>query len=306
VGALATVPAGPVLAVDVGGTKLESALVDEAGRILPGSRVRAATGRDTDPDRMRRVLAEAVGRTLSVGTAPVRAVGLGSAGPLDHDAGRIHPVNMPLLDGFPVRDVVAELVPGVDVELGLDGQCIALAELRHGSAGRARSMLGIVVSTGVGGGLVVEGRLVRGTTGNAGHVAQMHTSEQGADGNPLTVEEAASGPASVRWARERGWTGSTGEELAEGWAAGHDIPRAAVQRSARTVGRLVADVWTLADLDVVVIGGGFSHVAPEYIELVTEAAARHATLPYARSPRVVRASLGNDAPLVGAAAIAVG
>jgi len=303
VGAPAGSPAHPVLAVDVGGTKLECALVDETGRIVPGSRMRAETGRDTDPDRMRRVLTETVGRTLAASSAPVRAAGVGSAGPIDHDTGGIHPVNMPLLVGFPLRDAVSALVPGVRVELGLDGQCIALAETRYGAARAARSMLGMVVSTGIGGGLVIDGRLMRGATGNAGHVGQMHSGECDANGTMLTVEEVASGPASVAWARARGWLGETGEQLAAGWERGDPLAREAVLRSARAVGQLVADVWTLTDLDVAVIGGGFSRVAPEYPELVAHAAAEHAELPYARAPRVVRAALGDESPLVGASAL---
>jgi glucokinase len=294
-----------VLAIDVGGTKLEAALVDPAGRIVPGSRSRAATGRETEPRDLQRLLADAVGRTLGAATDAVAGVGIGSAGPVDRRAGRISPVNMPQLAGFAVREALEALVPGVPVALALDGQCIALAETRFGAARDAHSTLGMVVSTGVGGGLVLDGRLIPGATGNAGHVGQMHTAELDEHGRPLTVEAVASGPASVAWARERGWEGTTGEELAAGWARGDAVPRDAVLRSARAVGALVADVWTLADLEVVVIGGGFSHVAPEYPELVTEAAAERAELDYARAPRVVRAALGHDAPLVGAAALAL-
>ncbi|OJX67346.1 MAG: hypothetical protein BGO94_00445 [Micrococcales bacterium 72-143] len=269
-----------VLAVDLGGTKLEAALVDADGSILPGSRSRVPTGRRIEPHELRRLLADAVGRTLGTATEAVTGVGVGSAGPVDRLAGRVSPVNMPRLTAFAMREAVEELVPGVAVELALDGQCIALAETRFGAARDSRSTLGMVVSTGVGGGLVLDGRLIQGETGNAGHIGQMHTAEFAADGRPLTVEAVASGPASVAWARAHGWTGTTGEELAEGWAR--------------------------ADLDVVVIGGGFSHVAPEYPELVAAAAAERAELDYARSPRVVRAALRNAAPLVGAAALALG
>jgi len=295
-----------VLAVDLGGTKLEAALVDADGSILPGSRSRVPTGRRIEPHELRRLLADAVGRTLGTATEAVTGVGVGSAGPVDRLAGRVSPVNMPRLTAFAMREAVEELVPGVAVELALDGQCIALAETRFGAARDSRSTLGMVVPTGVGGGLVLDGRLIQGETGNAGHIGQMHTAEFAADGRPLTVEAVASGPASVAWARAHGWTGTTGEELAEGWARGEAVPRQAVERSARAIGGLVADVWTLADLDVVVIGGGFSHVAPEYPELVAAAAAERAELDYARSPRVVRAALRNAAPLVGAAALALG
>ncbi len=291
-----------MLAVDIGGTKLEAALVDAEGRIVPGSRARVATGRDADPARMRRALEEAIGTARAARPDALAGVGVGTAGPLDLDAGTVAPVNMPGLAGFPLRATIAELVDA-PVELALDGQCIALAESRLGAGRGAGTMLGMVVSTGVGGGLVADGRRLGGATGNAGHVGQVRASERDAEGRLLTVEDIASGPASVAWARAQGWQGTSGEELAAGWARGETIPREAVARSARAVGLLIADVWTLLDLDVAVIGGGFSRVSPDYVEQVAATAAGLSLLPYTRSPRVVRAELGDDAPLVGAASL---
>ncbi|HEY8590414.1 MAG TPA: ROK family protein, partial [Naasia sp.] len=125
-------------------------------------------------------------------------------------------------------------------------------------------------------------------------------SEAGA--GPALLESIASGPSAVAWARERGFAGGSGEELAAASAAGDDIARAAIERSARAVGQAVASATALVDVEVVVIGGGFSHAAPDYLDLVRAARdrARHPALSRAE---VVAAALGDEAPLIGAAAL---
>ncbi|UUT36249.1 ROK family protein [Microbacterium elymi] len=229
-------------------------------------------------------------------------VGIGSAGPIDHGAGTIAPVNMPSLHGMPLKAAVADAAAraglgDVPVRLGHDGGCLALAESWIGATRGARASLAMVVSTGIGGGFILDGGLMAGATGNAGHLGQMH-SEDG-----RTLEQVASGPASVAWAREQGWHGDSGEQLGAAAASGDRIARAAVERSAAAVGQTLADVSALVDLEVIAIGGGFSRVADDYIDLVGAALRASAALEYARSVRVVRSGLHGDGPLIGAAAL---
>lgn len=291
------------LAVDVGGTKLETALVTDAGELLAGSRSRQATGPDATPATLREALQTAITTTLTnlPPDATLTGTGIGSAGPIDRTAGTVRPVNMPGVHGFALVDAVqaAAAHAGHPVKgvLGHDGGCLALAESWLGATAGTHASLSIVVSTGIGGGFVLDGRYAPGASGNAGHLGQMHR-----DGE-TTLEEIASGPASVTWARGQGWAGSTGEELGRDAASGISIARAAVERSARAVGETLADATTLIDLDVVAIGGGFSHVAPDYIDLVQAALTATAVHDYARRTRVVRAALGNEGPLIGAAAL---
>jgi glucokinase len=163
-----------------------------------------------------------------------------------------------------------------------------------------------VVSTGIGGGVVVGGVPLSGSTGNAGHIGQIEVAgftDPGVGGLDATVERVASGPNIVRWAQAQGWRGSTGEDLAAGYADGEAIAVAAVRRSAAAVGAAIASATALLDVDVVVIGGGFSHVAPDYIDLVREARDANAAFAFLARSRVVRAELGGDAPLIGAAAL---
>lgn len=287
------------LALDIGGTKLETALVTAIGAIVPGSRTRRPTGPTIEPEGMCTAIREAI--TAAVAALPesdeLVGVGIGSAGPIDLIAGTIAPVNMPRLRGFALVEAVQDSV-GVDVPVVLrhDGGCLALAESWVGATAGARASMSIVVSTGVGGGLVIEGRPIGGSSGNAGHLGQTHADQ-------LTLEEIASGPASVAWARDQGWTGETGEDLARDAAAGGSVARAAIGRSADAVGRALADASTLLDLEVVAVGGGFSRSADDYVELVGGALAAHAVLPYAQRTRVVRSGLGDEGPLIGAGAL---
>jgi len=291
------------LAIDLGGTKLEAALVGDDGAILSGSRVRRDTGPGLDHDGLREALREvttAALRALPDGTA-LRGAGIGSAGPIDRTRGTIDPVNMPGVRGFRLGDETAAALrdagtDGVTVRVGHDGGCLALAESWMGATQDARASLAIVVSTGIGGGFVVDGMPIGGASGNAGHLGQ--TAFDG-----LTLEEIASGPASVAWAQDHGWAGSTGEQLGHDAASGDRIARAAIERSAAAVGQALADAATLCDLDVIAIGGGFSRVSEDYIELVGAALRVSAVLAYARAARVVRSGLGDGGPLIGAAAL---
>ncbi len=193
------------------------------------------------------------------------------------------------------------------MRLALDGTCIALAEHFFGAARDARNALAMVVSTGIGGGLVIDGMPVTGLSGNAGHIGQMRLRARG-DGAPATdgtLEAIASGPSTVAWARQHGWPGSTGEQLAAAYAAGEAVALAAVRRSAGAVGEAIANVSTLLDLDVAVVAGGFASVAADYIDLVRAAAVDSAVFGYARRVRIVPSGLGGQGPLVGAASLAL-
>jgi Transcriptional regulator/sugar kinase len=289
-----------VLAVDFGGTKVEAALVAD-GALVAGTRARRATGPTATAaeldDAVRAVVTEALGDSR------VEAIGIGSAGPVDAVRGLASPLNVPAWRDHPLRAVVAAAVPGARVELAIDGLAIALAEARHGAGRGSANVLGMVVSTGVGGGLVLDGRGVHGASGNAGHIGHMQVAgfdDPCACGRRGCVEAVASGPNSVRWAQAQGWRGDTGEELAAA-ALTDPVARAAIERSARAVGLGIASASALVDLDVVAIGGGFSHSAPDYLDLVRAAADEG--FPFVRATRILPAGLGGDAPLIGAAAL---
>lgn len=298
-------PTEYALAVDIGGTKAEAALVDRDGAILAGSRVRTATGPRTTRDQLE-LIVETIGRSSLETLSPQDAlvgVGIGCAGPLDLEAGVVAPLNMPGAAGANF-DGLRDLVD-VPLTLALDGTCIALAEHRFGAARGFRSALALVVSTGVGGGLVLDGQPITGRSGNAGHVGQVRI-ERRENGRPHqgTVEDLASGPRTVEWAQERGWTGRTGQDMARDYAAGVPVARAAVTRSAAAIGSAIASISTLLDIEVAVIAGGFAEVSNDYIGLVEAAVRSEALFPHAADVLVRASGLAGSGPLVGAAALA--
>lgn len=294
------------LAIDLGGTKVEAALIGSDGTIIEGSRGRAEMGRTgaSDPEVAAFSIATALRPALdSPSWDDVAAAGIGSAGPLNLPAGTVSPINLPGLRDFPVGDVVRAATGLDDVRLRLDGTCIALAELWLGAARGVRNAIVFVVSTGVGGGIISDGRVIAGATGNAGHLGQVIVDRVEDSAAAATVEELASGPHTVTWARSHGWTGNDGEELAAAYAVGDELAVAAVVRSATAVGTGLVNAATLLDLELAVVGGGFSLVSGDYVDHIRAAIDARAVNAFARAVRVERAALAGDAPLIGAAAL---
>jgi glucokinase len=285
-----------MLALDIGGTKIAGGLVDADGRLL------RHTSRPTGSDpfsSLREVVAE-----LEVGA--VAGVGIGCAGPIDTVAGTVSPINIVAWRDFPLVERVRELV-GAPVVLAGDAVCVALGEHWVGAGRGSKAMLGMVVSTGIGGGLVLDGRPFDGLTGNAGHVGHVVVEP---DGEPCTcggrgcAETVASGPSMVRWARARGWVGADARALAEAARGGDSVAREAFQRSGRAVGLAIVATAAVCDLDLAVVGGGVAQTGDLLFEPVRAALATHARLSYLRGLRVEPAQLGTTAGLYGAGSLA--
>ncbi len=303
------------IALDFGGTKVEAALVNENGAVDAASKNRAATGALSSSDQLAAAVASVVEATLDyVAALPdggeLLGVGIGSAGPINVKRGLVSPLNVPAWREYPLAELVASIVhkrhPGLPVTLRLDGLCITLAEHWIGAGRGHDNVMGMVVSTGIGGGLILDGRTVPGPTGNAGHIGHLEAiglDEDCACGGRGCVEAGASGPRTVAWANRQGWTGTTGEELSKAFAAGDPIAIRAVERSGRAIGQAIASAASLVDLDVVAIGGGFSHVAPELFEHARTALAERVNFDYVTRTQIVPSALSGDGPLIGAAAL---
>lgn len=296
------------LAVDLGGTKVESALVDADGAVVSGSRFRRPTGpmlsAEQLADAVRGAIAETLARVPHGGV--LLGVGVGAAGPVDEAHALVSPLNLPAWRDYPLGALVESCVPGVPVSLRMDGLCIALAEHWVGAARGYDNVMGMIVSTGIGGGLVLHGNTVSGPTGNAGHIGHVEVAgfdDPCACGGIGCVEAIASGPKTVAWARRRGWTGSTGEELSADYASGDEIAAAAVERAGRAIGQAIASATALVDLEIVAIGGGFSLVTPDLFDHIRAAIARRTNFGFVTKVLVVPSGLSSDGPLIGAAAL---
>lgn len=292
------------LAIDIGGTKIAVGLVDSAGSLVHSAKVPTPRG---DAEVVWAALVQLITETTA--DAGVRGVGIASAGPIDLASGTVSPLNIPGWRGFPVADRVAAVLPGVPVRLGGDGLCTALGEHRRGAGRGAQFLLGMVVSTGVGGGLVLDGAPYDGLSGNAGHVGHVVVELDGepcACGGRGCVETVASGPRMARWAREHGWDATDhadAKELADDANTGNAVALEAFRRGATALAAMIASVAAVCDLDLVVIGGGVAKSGALLFDPLREQLTAYARLDFLRGLRVMPAELGGDAGLVGAAAL---
>jgi glucokinase len=298
----------PVLAIDIGGTKLAASLVDSEGRVTNYARV--PTPADIDGEGVWRTLEALLDKVLADGGHPELAgVGVGCGGPMEWPSAEVSPLNMPAWRGFPLRERLSARYPGLPVRVHNDAICVAIGEHWRG-AGRGRdNVLGMVVSTGVGGGLVLGGRLIDGASGNAGHIGHVVVDPTGPDcecGGIGCLEAIARGPGLVAWAQREGWRPEatvTGIDLADDARRGHPIASAAMERAGRALGIAIASATHLCDLEVVAVGGGLSQAGTLLFDPLEEAFRRHARMHFAREVRVVPTALGQMAGLVGAAAL---
>lgn len=293
------------LALDVGGTKFAACRVDEEEVTAAGVKRDAVTAPTPESD-VWDVCSDLL-RTVADGHE-ITAVGIASAGPVDIDRGTVSPLNIPeWAHGFALVNAAQRLYPRAEIRLVLDGAAVALAEHRLGAGRGCANLLSVVVSTGVGGGLILDGRPVEGRTGNAGHVGHVVVSvgeDRCACGGVGCLESVASGPSAVRWAQKHGWNGTDGHDLARAAFDGDPVANAALDRVGSALGEAFSSVAALLDLDRVVVGGGFAQAGPVMWNALGAAVSRHAGLSFTRDLRVVPAELGPTGTLTGAAIIA--
>ena len=303
----------PVLAIDIGGTKMAAALVEPGGRSQPTTGSRPRTAPTSTPrrsgGRWRRC---STSSSPTPATRPSRASASGCGGPMTWPAGEVSPLNIPALARLPAaRPACASATRACRSGCTTTPSASPSAEHWRG-AGRGRdNMLGMVVSTGVGGGLILGGRLVDGASGNAGHIGHVVVDPDGPRlrcGGRGCLEAIARGPGARRLGARTGWRPAerraTGVELAADARARPPGRRARrCERAGRAIGVAIASATHLCDLEVVAIGGGLSQAGPLLFEPLEEAFRAHARHGVRPRGRVVPAALGQTAGLVGAAAL---
>ncbi|WP_411084732.1 ROK family protein [Streptomyces sp. cmx-18-6] len=301
-----------VAALDIGGTKIAGALVDGGGNLLVRAQrpTPAREGAEAVMDAVDEVLGELTASPLW-GRADF--AGIGSAGPVDAAAGTVSPVNVPGWRDFPLVERVRKTTGGLPVALVGDGVAMTAAEHWLGAARGYDNALCLVVSTGVGGGLVLGGALHPGPSGNAGHIGHISVD---LDGDPCPcgargcVERIASGPNIARRALEGGWLpGPDGDTTAAAVAAaaraGDPVAIASYERAAQALAAGIAATATLVEIDIAVIGGGVAGAGEVLFAPLRRSLRDYATLSFVRGLTVAPAVMGTDAGLVGAAAAAI-
>ena len=275
------------MAVDIGGTKLAAGLVDSEGRIL--ARSAAPTPRTDDAEV---VFAALAGLLDEVGAKASGALGcgIGSGGPMTAGGEALTPVHIPAWRGFPLRRRMEEAT-GLAVFVDNDAKAVALAEGWVGAAVGVHAFVGMVVSTGIGGGIVLDGRLLDGRAGNAGHIGHVVVEPGGRAcfcGGRGCLEGEASG---------RAIEAITGRPPAE-------ASPTVIHRTGTLVGRAVASVANLLDLGLAVVAGSVAlGFGPPFFAAAQAEIDALARLDFARGTQIQPAGLGADAPLVGAAAV---
>ncbi|MEO3778711.1 ROK family protein [Micromonospora sp. B11E3] len=306
---------GPVLALDIGGTKLAVAVVTAGG---------AAHGLVVEPTR-REDGWQAVTRRLfdmgrraveRAGLGPVRAVGIACGGPLHAPSGLLLcPPHLPGWLDVPIGPLAADAF-GVPFALENDATVGAVAEYRFGAGRGTTTMLYLTVSTGVGGGAVVEGALYRGAAGNGGEFGHLTVHRGGrlcSCGRRGCVEAYASGTSIAQRAREAlaqgapstlaALPGLTAADVAAAAAAGDPLAVSVWAETVDLLGAAVVDLVNVFEPDMVVLGGGVTRSGAMLLDPVRDLVAREAMSPAARAARVVGAELGDLVCVVGAGVI---
>lgn len=302
-----------IAALDIGGTKIAGALVTSAGALI--HHARHATPAQESAD----TLLDAVYQVLNgLAAAPqwkyVRALGIGSAGPVDLAHGSVSPVNIPAWRDFPLVESVSAhpALAHRPVVLAGDAVAMAAAEHRHGAARGHGDALCLVVSTGVGAGLILDGRVRHGLTGNAGHLGHISVDFGGEPcpcGASGCLEGIASGTAITRHALSLGWrppVTADASAVATAARAGDTAAVAAFDRAARALAAGIAATAALVEIDIAVVGGGVAQAGDVLFSPLNHHLRRYAAMPFLRHLRAVPAELGPDSGLVGAAALAEG
>jgi glucokinase len=277
------------LAVDIGGTKMAVGFVDRSGvlrlrRQVPTPRSGGDVLWGTVADLVQKVRGDAEPDDRIV------VCGVGCGGPMSPGGETVSPLNIAGWRAFPLRAQLHELT-GVPTYVDNDAKALALAEGSNGAAAGQRDYIAIVVSTGIGGGIVLDGRLLEGRLGNAGHIGHVVVESEGracACGGRGCLEAEASGTALAA---------ITGQPPAM-------APPEVVRRTGTLVGRAVASVINLLDLPLAVASGS---VALGFGEPFFAAAQREIDLrcglDFARGARIIPGGLGPDGPLIGAGSV---
>lgn len=288
------------LGIDLGGTKIATAVV-ENGMIV--ARERVATPQTGFADVLA-AMAEAASRLLET-EGPIHAIGVGSPGPLDLASGTIlFAPNIRGMQNAPIVDGLTDRL-GRPVILENDANAAGYAEHLYGAARDLESSVFVTISTGIGGGLFVGDRVIRGANGVAGEIGHMTIlpgGPVGGDGTDGTLEAIAAGRSIARDGTYVFGRSVSTEDVFEMAQDGDEKALRIVDNAARFTGIGLANLVKIFDPEGFVIGGGMSQVGSFYLDRIVVAARDY--LPGWPTPPLLLAQLGTDAGVIGAAAVA--
>ena len=287
-----------VVGVDVGGTKILAGVVDANGE------VQHRRERLTELDSQERLVEELGAAVEDVVDDSIEAIGFGVPSRVDQQTGRVDgSVNIPLVD-VPLRELMTERF-GLPVAIENDGNAAALAEHRVGAGRDARTMVMLTLGTGVGGGVVIDDKLLR-DGGELGHTVLVY------DGIPCQgtctgrghLEGYVSGTAATKLAQEAFGPAVDAHRLVRLAAEGDATAVEILDGIGRKLGAAIGSFVNIFRPQIVVIGGGFASAGDFLLEPAREIMRREALPPANERVQIVRAELGTAAGVIGAAFVA--
>jgi glucokinase len=296
-------------AVDIGGTKIAVGQVDGNGRLL--SRVESSTDADRGYEHALLRIEEMLRETAKGAGGEMKGVGIGCTGPVYPLSGEIGDVEF--LPGWQGKNLVADLnrILGTSVAMENDADAVAIGEALCGAGQGKKSLIFVTVGTGIGGGIILNGQLYRGVDYShpeIGHHVIDASGPQCYCGARGCWEVLARGPAMVEWfatqtANELGVEPLTAKTICELAQQGHEVALRTVQREARYLGLGLANLITLFTPEVIVLGGSVMKSLPLFWDGIWKTiAANCSQVPFEKTI-LASASLGADAPLIGAAQV---
>lgn len=306
--------------VDVGGTKILTGLVTDAGEVVRRHRIHTP---QEGPEAVADAIADSVSHVLAgLPRVEVCGVGVGVPGPLNPETGVVYqPPNLRGWDTVPLGDLLSARI-ALPVRLENDADAAAIGEWWAGAGRGVSDLVYITVSTGVGGGIIVAGSLVRGVSGTAGEVGHMTIDPDGPRchcGNTGCLEMLASGPAIARMAADAIRAGRsttmldlaggdpdsvTAKTVADAARAGDPLAGEIYERAGTYLGIGIANLLNLLNPARIIIGGGVSKAGSLLFDPARRTARQRAFERPARDAEIVPAGLGDDAGAIGAAATA--
>jgi glucokinase len=288
-----------VIGVDLGGTKILAGVLDREGRV--GRQTQRTTPVSSTADLLA-ALEETVGELLEPGG--IAALGFGIPGTIDQGRGRVEVApNLPLAE-FDFREWMEKRF-GLPVGMDNDANAAAIAEWAIGAGRGTRHMVMLTLGTGVGGGLILDGRPYRGSVGAAGelgHIVIQHDGPpcQGVCTGRGHLESLASGTAAGKAARELLGPDASAHDLVREAQAGNAAAASALAEIGRKLGSGIGSLVNIFNPELVVIGGGFAAAGDLVLDPAREVMRREALQPARDLVRIVPAVLGSEAGLVGA------
>lgn len=283
-----------ILAIDIGDAKLAAGLMTMKGELLDREDVDIDYGLKADAlfESLNVIAQGQLERARTRHSARPIAAGVGCAGPVRPDVVAVSPTNIGAWRSFPLRSKLASAT-SLNVYGDLGAKALALAEGWLGAAIGRQNFLAMVVSTSVEGGIVLNGQLLDGATGNAGSIGHTLVEPNGRRclcGSRGCLDAEASGPA-IEAITGRSHSEPTYEIM---------------QRTGRLVGQAVATVCNLLDIDLAVVGGSVADgFGATFFNSAQETLDEHAQLSFSRGARIIPARLGGRGPLIGAGAVGV-